>query len=253
MRSEPKHSAKVKTALATANSYFDELQRQLFQIISRHYANPARYSSRPFVVGTHVPESKQQKYPVFVRTFKDDNVVKPFVSFPTAAGLTDQIVKHLNTVSPDKKQTRFGEDRLFNNGYSPSYFLQGIQNIEAKQHSNAANLELLRDVAESGLRYLRTDPNEGHKVDRLIKRLEAVKQLKEKLNAGIDDAAAQTAVSDTLKTCKENQPEWSERPFLRKLADVFTLGLTYFFSTNSTERFIKTMDEQKDSAPKPGK
>jgi hypothetical protein len=252
MRSEPKHSAKVKAALATANNYFDELQRQLFEIISRHYANPARYPSQPSVtIRENTPEEKE--YPVFSRYFKEDNLVKPFVSFPSPEGLTDQIVRHLNTVSPDRKQTRFGEDRLFNNGYTPSYFLQGIQNIETKQHSNAANLELLRDVAESGLRYLRTDPNEGPKVGRLIKRLEAVKQLKEKLNANIDDAAAQNAVSDTLKTCKENKPEWSERPFLRKLADVFTLGLTYFFSTNSTERFIKTMDEQKDSAPKPGK
>ncbi len=253
--------SKLERARQAADSYLIDLENQLLTIIQESYQNAKRHPSSPFVKGSRTPE-KEENYPIFSRLDKEYRAEVPFVTFPTAAELKDQIIKHLNTVSTTYKRSdrfvQFGQLDLFNNGYSMNYFNDEIKNIAQTKNNPAENKKYVNtlnyDLAESGLTYLRADPDNGPKVTRLIKRLEAVKELKVALTNAHDDEAANEAVNKALTVCKQNQPTWSERPFLQKLADVFTLGATYFFSKNSNERFIKTIaEEQPDGAPKPGK
>lgn len=104
---------------------------------------------------------------------------------------------------------------------------------------------------EQGLASLHKNDERTPKQQKLINRHFAMHQLHERIKDkttldGGDIEAAERA----LKTCLNNKPEWSERPFLQKLVDVLSVGMTALyraFNSKETE-----LEEKLSNSLKPG-
>lgn len=94
------------------------------------------------------------------------------------------------------------------------------------------------------------------KQQKLVKRYETISELSERIKDKPRlDESDQQAAKKALDTCLKNKPEWSEEPFLRKLTDVLSFGLTALyreFVSKETELKGGVEQELSNLGPKPG-
>lgn len=91
------------------------------------------------------------------------------------------------------------------------------------------------------------------KQQKLMTRYVAMRDLDESIKGKttLDEKDIETA-RDALRTCLDNKPDWSERPFLQKLTDVLSLGFKALFRAfNSREAGMEKDLEQLVSKRRP--
>lgn len=85
------------------------------------------------------------------------------------------------------------------------------------------------------------------KQTKLIKRYEAIAQLHEQIQGKsyLDEEMLEQARA-TLKICKENQPDWSERSFIQKLTDILSLGINPIYRSFFAQEALISKEIEKN-------
>ena len=84
------------------------------------------------------------------------------------------------------------------------------------------------------------------RIVKLIARYQAINELNSKiLNAQHLSEEEITGAKANIQTCLNNKPDWSERPFLKKLADIFSFGLKPLYRAffSKEKKFQETMEQ----------
>lgn len=125
-----------------------------------------------------------------------------------------------------------------------------------KENIHAYKEHLVSKLAERGVEFIppleRISENTPPILQKMIQRYHAISNIEHSIRNKQSLSKTDMDFAKTqVKTCLENKPDWSERPFLQKLTDVLSLGMKPLYRAYfSKEKDMQSAIEQVIEPPK---